>query len=70
VVDLALAALDPTPEAASTPPAAAADWIDAAIEAVVQEDFPVPLEIAQDLPGRAADDALPGSIRRLTTHLA
>jgi uncharacterized protein (TIGR03032 family) len=44
--------------------------IDAAVEAVVQESYLVPLEIAQDLSGQAGDDALPGPIHRRTIHIA
>jgi hypothetical protein len=69
-LDLALATLDSTPDAASTLAAADVRRLDAAIEAVVGESYFVPLEIAQDFPSQAGDDASPGSIRRPTTHLA
>ena len=40
------------------------------LEAVVQESYLVPSEIAQDFPAQAADDKSLVAIRRPTTHLA
>jgi hypothetical protein len=68
--DLALATLDPTPDAASTLTSADLHRLDAAIDAVVQESYLVPLEIAQLFPDQAGDEASPGMIRKPTTHRA
>jgi MBG domain (YGX type)/Right handed beta helix region/Matrixin len=68
--DLALAALDPTPDAASTLTSADLHRLDVAIDAIVQESYLVPLEIAQLFPDQASDEASPGMIRKPTTHRA
>jgi MBG domain (YGX type)/Right handed beta helix region/PKD domain/Matrixin len=69
-LDLALATLDPTPDAALSLSNADVHRLDAAIEAVVGESYFVPLEIAQDFPSQDGNDASPGSIRKPTTHIA
>ncbi len=68
--DSALAALDPVPDAVSRLASTEVERVDVALEAVAEESYLVPLEIAQDIAGSTLDDASKGPIRKPSSSLA